>query len=91
MPTSSEKKRLLKGLQAVWRDRLLLLADTEDSSDEDDEMEFALLYIVLQSQRYVVRRKRVPRPAPRINFYLTRMPDEEFQLKFQRAWKAAEV
>ncbi|GMF51928.1 unnamed protein product [Phytophthora fragariaefolia] len=62
MPTSSEKKRLLEGPQAVWRNRLLLLVDTEDSSDEDDEMRFASLYVVLQSQRYVAGRKRVERP-----------------------------
>ncbi|OWY94179.1 hypothetical protein PHMEG_00036163 [Phytophthora megakarya] len=82
MPTRSAKQALLSRLRTVWRSRLCLASDDEDSSDEYDGMSVVATYLVLASQRYIARRVRVERPLSRVNYYLTRMPDSEFKLQF---------
>ncbi|POM67169.1 hypothetical protein PHPALM_16874 [Phytophthora palmivora] len=46
-------------------------------------MDYSSLYLALESRRYVTRRQRVERPPSRINYFLTRMPDDEFRLHFR--------
>ncbi|OWY97173.1 hypothetical protein PHMEG_00032363, partial [Phytophthora megakarya] len=80
--TLPQKQALLSRLRAVWRSRLCLATDDEDSSDEDDDMSYVATYLALASQRYIARRVRVERPPYRVNYYLNRMPDSEFKLQF---------
>ncbi|POM64376.1 hypothetical protein PHPALM_20100 [Phytophthora palmivora] len=79
---------LLSRLLLAWRNQLRLSADSETSSDDESsdegmDMDYSSLYLVLESRRYVTRRKRVEHPPSRINYYLTRMPDDEFRLHFR--------
>ncbi|OWZ18520.1 hypothetical protein PHMEG_0007381 [Phytophthora megakarya] len=88
MLTLSRKNVLLSRLFLAWGNQLRLSADSDassddESSDEDVDISYSSLYLVLESRRYITHHQCVDRPPSRINYYLTRMTDDDFRLHFR--------
>ncbi|KAJ8535265.1 hypothetical protein ON010_g13475 [Phytophthora cinnamomi] len=60
-----------------------MISDGGDSSEEEEEQELMAVYFVLSSKRYISRRERLERPESRMEYYLTGMTEENFQLHFR--------